>query len=240
MELQVLTKAKWMDYATGQEPSSQSKKYIKYWVIGIPTTIYPKLCWDRTTAYPTNKKGNTFRMDSTVSWSPWPTNCQSNRRSKNHHTKPNKQFELETDALNFTLGAILFQCDEWGKRQAVGYTSRTLSVPEQNYNIWDKEFLGLIFGLTKWQHHLMCTKEPVLAFVDHANLAYYRHPQKINRRVARYISTLADYNLKIIHKPGTLNQADALSRRPDYDDGKDDNTNTTALQMIYSSNTSIP
>src|SRR6267142_2840912 len=75
----------------------------------------------------------------------------------------------------------------------------------------------------------MCTKEPVLAFVDHANLAYYRHPQKINRRVARYISALANYNLKIIHKPGTLNQADALSRRPDYDNGKDDNTNTTAL-----------
>ena len=75
----------------------------------------------------------------------------------------------------------------------------------------------------------MCTKEPVLAFVDHANLAYYRHPQKINRRVARYISTLADYNLKIIHKPGTLNRADALSRQPDYNDRKDDNTNTTAL-----------
>jgi len=87
----------------------------------------------------------------------------------------------------------------------VGYVSQTLSAPEQNYDIWDKEFLGLIFGLTKWRHHLMCTKEPVLAFVDHANLAYYRHPQKINRQVTRYISTLADYNLKIIHKPETLN-----------------------------------
>src|SRR5882672_1534515 len=75
----------------------------------------------------------------------------------------------------------------------------------------------------------MCTKEPVLAFVDHANLAYYRHPQKINRQVTCYISTLADYNLKIIHKPGALNCADALSQQPDYDDGKDDNTNTTAL-----------
>src|SRR6267142_2578909 len=130
---------------------------------------------------------------------------------------PDKQFKLETDVSNFALGAILFQCDERGKRRAVGYVSHTLTMPEQNYDIWDKEFLGLIFRLTKWQHHLMCTKEPVLAFVDHANLAYYQHPQKINRRVARYISTLTDYNLKIIHKPGTLNRADALSRRTDYE-----------------------
>jgi len=41
-----------------------------------------------------------------------------------------KQFELETDALNFALGAILFQCDERGKRRAVGYASYTLLVPE--------------------------------------------------------------------------------------------------------------
>ena len=75
----------------------------------------------------------------------------------------------------------------------------------------------------------MCTKEPVLAYIDHANLAYYRHPQKINRRVARYISTLVDYNLKIVHKPGNTNQADALSRQPDFNDGMGDNENITAL-----------
>ena len=63
---------------------------------------------------------------------------------------PDNQFELETDASNFTLGAILFQCDEQGKRRAVGYASHTLSAPKRNYDIWDKEFLGLIFGLTKW------------------------------------------------------------------------------------------
>ena len=92
-----------------------------------------------------------------------------------------RQFELETDASNFALGTVLFQKDDRGKWYAIGYASKTLNAAEQNYDIWDKEFLSLIFGLTKWHHHLMCTKEPVLTFVDHANLAYYRHPQKINQ-----------------------------------------------------------
>jgi len=142
---------------------------------------------------------------------------------------PDKQFELETDASNFALEAILFPCNKRGKWRAVGYASRTLTAPKRNYDIWDKEFLGLIFRLIKWWHYLMCTKEPVLAFVNHANLAYYRHPQKINQQVTYYISTLANYNLKIIHKSEALNHTDALSRWPNYDNGKDDNTNTTAL-----------
>ena len=63
---------------------------------------------------------------------------------------PTQQFELETDASNFALGAILFQKDDRGKRHAIGYASKTLNAAERNYDIWDKELLGLIFGLTKW------------------------------------------------------------------------------------------
>src|SRR5712672_927331 len=75
----------------------------------------------------------------------------------------------------------------------------------------------------------MGTKHPVQVFVDHANLLHYQHPQKVNRRIARYILTLADYNLEIHHRPGPLNHADALSHRPDYDDGKEDNQDVVPL-----------
>lgn len=93
-------------------------------------------------------------------------------------------FELETDASFYAVGAALFQKDERGKRKAVGYASKTLIAAERNYDIWDQEFLGLIFGLTYWRHLLSGTKHPVKVFVDHANLLHYRHPQKVNRRVA--------------------------------------------------------
>ena len=55
-------------------------------------------------------------------------------------------FELETDASAYAVGAALFQKDERGKRCAIGYASKTLNSAERNYDIWDREFLGLIFG----------------------------------------------------------------------------------------------
>ncbi len=124
----------------------------------------------------------------------------------------NQPYELETDASTYGVGVVLFQKDERGKCKAIGYTSRSLNQAERNYNIWDREFLGLIFGLTYWRHLLCGTKELVQVYVNHANLLHYRHPQKVNRRVARYILTLADYNIQLHHRAGLLNQADELSR----------------------------
>jgi hypothetical protein len=47
--------------------------------------------------------------------------------------------------------------------------------------------------------------------------------------VAHYIAFLADFNLEIKHLPGCHNQADPLSRHPDYDSGSQDNEEVMAL-----------
>jgi len=54
-----------------------------------------------------------------------------------------------------------------------------------------------------------------MVITDHANLQYYREPQKIGPRVNGYIVELADYNIQLVYKPGASNKADELSRRPD-------------------------
>ena len=123
-----------------------------------------------------------------------------------------KQFELEVDASNYAVGAVLFQKDEQGRRRDVGYFSKALNPAERNYDVWDREFLAVVTGLRFWRHLLVGSSHKVIVWTDHANLQYYRHPQKINRRVARYIATLGDYNLELRHLPGTKNHADALSR----------------------------
>ena len=62
------------------------------------------------------------------------------------------------------------------------------------------------------------------------NLQYWRHPQKISRRVAREVLELVDYDIKIHHLKGSANgQADALSRWPDFDQGEGDNEGVVVL-----------
>jgi hypothetical protein len=47
--------------------------------------------------------------------------------------------------------------------------------------------------------------------------------------VVCYIAFLADFNLEIKHLPGCCNQANPLSRRPDYNNRLLDNEEVTAL-----------
>ena len=62
------------------------------------------------------------------------------------------------------------------------------------------------------------------------NLKDWRDPQKISRCVAREVLELSEYDLEIHHIKRTLNgRADALSRRPDYDQGEDDNKDVVVL-----------
>jgi len=69
----------------------------------------------------------------------------------------------------------------------------------------------------------------VVVLTNHANLQYYRHLQKINQQVARYISFLKDFNYQLKHIPGIHNHADALSRRLDHNNGTDNNEQVMAL-----------
>src|ERR1700761_5452975 len=57
------------------------------------------------------------------------------------------QFELEVDALGYTLGAVLMQRDETHKCRPVAYFSSTLSEAERNYDIYDLELLAIVKAL---------------------------------------------------------------------------------------------
>ena len=66
--------------------------------------------------------------------------------------------------------------------------------------------------------------------MDHKNLEYFREPQKLNRRQARWFSELADYDFKLHHRPGKLNIiADLLSRKDQPREGVNDNENLVLL-----------
>ena len=48
----------------------------------------------------------------------------------------NRPFELKVDASQYALGAILYQRNNGGKLQAVGYYLQTLNPAECNYDVY--------------------------------------------------------------------------------------------------------
>jgi len=123
-----------------------------------------------------------------------------------------KPFQLEVDASAFATGTILSQKDDRGKSRAIGFHSKTFTEAERNYDIHDRELLAVVHGLDNWRHLLASSPHHITILTDHKNLQYYCNPQRINRRVARYLPKLADYNFQLVHQLGTANRADALSR----------------------------
>jgi hypothetical protein len=139
-------------------------------------------------------------------------------------------FELEVDASGFAMGVVLLQKKEDGKKHLIAYYSKTLSAAERNYDVYDLELLAIVNALDHWRPYLAGSPHKIIIYSDHQNLLYWKEPHKISRRVAREVLMLSEYNFEIRHIKGTSNgRADALSRRPDYDQGHEDNQNVTVL-----------
>jgi hypothetical protein len=111
----------------------------------------------------------------------------------------------------------------------IGAASQKLTETERNYDVWDCKFMGFVFELNHWKHLLAGTLLLVQVFVNHANLTYYCHPQKILHHVAQYINNLSKFHFELKHIAGPANRVDALSRWPDYNDGSNDNKDVVAL-----------
>jgi len=47
---------------------------------------------------------------------------------------------------------------------------------------------------------LLAQQEPFEIWTDHQNLQYFRQPQKVNRRQARWLTELQQYHFKLLHK----------------------------------------
>jgi len=142
-----------------------------------------------------------------------------------------KPFLIESDASKFASGAVIRQRDVNGEWHPCGYISQSFDQTQRNYEIYDRELLGVVRGLKAWRHYLQGSPHPTTVLSDHKNLTYFRNAQKLNTRQARWSLFLSQFDLKLIHVPGTqMVQSDALSRRADLcpEDGND-NTDVILL-----------
>jgi len=81
-----------------------------------------------------------------------------------------KEFRVEADASNFATGGVLlvkYKDDLW---RPVSFISKVLNKTEHNYEIHDKEMLGVICCLEAWRHFLEDAKVKFEIWTDHKNL----------------------------------------------------------------------
>ena len=124
-----------------------------------------------------------------------------------------QQFKVEVNASGYTIGAVLMQGDKKGKRHPVAYFSSTLNEAKRNYDIYTLELYAIVRALRHWRPFLAGSPHEIIVHTDHANLQYWKEPQKINRRIAREVMELSEYNIKLKNIPGRENgRADMLSR----------------------------
>ena len=95
-----------------------------------------------------------------------------------------QQFEVEVDASGYAIGGVLMQRDEKGKRHPVAYFSSTLNEAERNYDIYTLELYTIMRALRHWRPFLAGSPHEIIVHTDHANLQYWKEPQKINQRIA--------------------------------------------------------
>ena len=121
-----------------------------------------------------------------------------------------KQFILRTDASDKGLGAVLMQEGE-GEVHPVAYASRKLTKSESNYSTIEKECLGIVWGVKKFEPYLFGTH--FVIETDHQPLQYLRKSKTENGRLMRWAIQLQEYQFDVRVIPGTKNVgADYLSR----------------------------
>ena len=131
-----------------------------------------------------------------------------------------KPFVMHCDASSFAVGAVLSQRDTaTNKLRPVAFFSRKLTDTQLRWDVYEREIFSVVTALEHWHFHLKGTSAPVQIFTDHRSLEELKR-QLLRPKMARWLTFLSDFNYEVTWIPSADNQAaDALSRRPDHDEG---------------------
>ncbi|MBW0574060.1 hypothetical protein O181_113775, partial [Austropuccinia psidii MF-1] len=119
---------------------------------------------------------------------------------------------VETDASDYALGAVLSQVSDSGKHP-IAFDSHKLLPAELNYEIHDKDLLGIVWALKRWRAFLLSISSPFEVLTDHSSLQYFMSSKILTHRQARWDEFLSELDFSITYHPGCLATIlDALSR----------------------------
>ena len=121
-------------------------------------------------------------------------------------------FILDTDASGFGIGAVLSQIQS-GSERVIGYYSRVLTKPEQQYCVTRRELLAVVCAVKHFHHYVY--GHHFLVRTDHGSLRWLLGFKNPEGHMWRWLQVLGIYDFEIQHRPGSQHRnADGLSRRP--------------------------
>ncbi|MBW0494576.1 hypothetical protein O181_034291 [Austropuccinia psidii MF-1] len=131
------------------------------------------------------------------------------------HFNPSLRTIVETDASDYALGAVLSQVSDSGKH-LIAFKSHKPIPAELNYQIHDKELLGIVWALKHWRAFLLSLSSPFEVLTNHYSLQYLMSSKVLTCRQAFWAEYLSEFHFSITYRPGLLaTLPDALSRRDD-------------------------
>ncbi|MBW0565213.1 hypothetical protein O181_104928 [Austropuccinia psidii MF-1] len=127
------------------------------------------------------------------------------------HFNPSLPTIVETDASDYALGAVLSQVNDSGKHP-IAFDSWKLLPAELNYEIHDKELLGIVWALKRWRAFLLSLSNSFEVLTDHSSLQYFMSSKVFTCRQARWAEFLSEFHFTITYRPDRLaTLPDALS-----------------------------
>ncbi|MBW0548856.1 hypothetical protein O181_088571 [Austropuccinia psidii MF-1] len=131
------------------------------------------------------------------------------------HFNPSIPIIVETDAANDSLGAVLSQVSDSGKHP-IAFNSRKRNPAELNYEIHDKEVLGIVWALKHWRAFVVSLSSRFEVLTNNSSLQYFMSSNVLTRCQARWAEFLCEFHFSITYHPCHLaTLLDALSCRDD-------------------------
>ena len=124
---------------------------------------------------------------------------------------PERPYQLQVDASGVGVGAVLLQSYS-DVLHPVSYFSCKLKKHQRGYSTVEKEALGLILAIKKFECYLP-QNSPIIVHTDHNPLTFIDRMKNTNQRILRWALQLQEYSLNVRHIRGVDNRiADTLSR----------------------------
>jgi len=112
---------------------------------------------------------------------------------------PAKEYVLDTDASDHSVGAVLSQVQSRSE-VAVAYYSKTLAATEKNYCTTRKELLAVVKAVKHFRPYLY--GRTFRLQTDHASLIWLCKHAEPSSQVARWLEILAEVSYRIEHRAG--------------------------------------